>query len=105
MTSRKPQPTPALLRGSLISLRRKCGKANCQCAQAEPHETPSLSYSVRGSTRILTLRPQDLSEVRAALARYHKAAQLLDQQALAGILHLRRRIEREKAQARRGSKR
>jgi hypothetical protein len=46
---------PRVLPGSLITLRRKCGKANCRCASGTPHETPALSYSVAGRTRILTL--------------------------------------------------
>jgi len=105
LTLYKTQNTQALLRGSVITLRRKCGKSNCQCSQAEPHQTPALSYSLRGATRILTLRPQDLREVRAALVRYRKALHQLDRQALAGIQQLRQRIEKEKTQARQEKKR
>ena len=90
-----------LLRGSLIQLRRKCGKPSCHCADGEPHETPALSYSVGGTTRILTLRAQDVRTVKAALARYKEALAALDREALAGIDALRQRIEQEKARARR----
>ncbi len=104
MASSNPELKKSLLRGSLITLRRKCGKSNCWCSKGEFHETPALSYSVRGSTRILTLRPQDLRKVKAALARYQKTRKQLDREALAGIEKLRRRIEKEKAQARRERK-
>lgn len=45
---------PRVLPGSLITLRRKCGKASCRCATGAPHETPALSYSVGGRTKMLT---------------------------------------------------
>lgn len=99
--SRNPMSTRMLLRGSLIRFRRKCGKPSCHCADGAPHETPALSYSVGGSTRILTLRAEDLRTVQAAVARYKNAVAALDREALAGIQALRRRIEQEKARARR----
>ncbi len=74
-----------LLRGSLITLRRRCGKPNCRCATGEPHETPALSYSHKGRTRTVTLREDDLDEVAAALERYRAARERLEQDAQAGI--------------------
>jgi hypothetical protein len=99
-----PRPSSLLLRGSLIELSRRCGKAACHCADADPHKTHALSYSVGGSTKILTLRPSDLSEVRRALRRYRQELDKLEAQALAGIATLRKRIEEDKA-ARRQSRR
>lgn len=77
------------LRGSLIVLRRRCGKPTCHCAQGQPHPTPALSYSQRGKTRLITLRPADLAPVRAALRRYHQAQAELERQAAAGLRQLR----------------
>jgi len=89
-----------LLRGSLIRLSRKCGKPSCYCAKGAPHETPALSSSIGGVTKILTLRREDLSEVRAAIGRYNKALAELERRALTGIARLRQRLEKEKAQMR-----
>jgi len=105
-TERSPMPRPAqqspelLLRGSLIRLSRKCGKPSCYCAKGAPHETPALSSSIGGVTKILTLRREDLPEVRAAIGRYNKALAELERRALAGIARLRQRLEKEKAQMR-----
>ncbi len=99
--AKQPPPKPLLLRGSLIVLRRKCGKPACACAQGAPHETPALSLSLRNVTQLLTLRPQDLPEVRAALRRYRKAVQDLDRKALVGVQVLRARIGKAKAQRKR----
>jgi hypothetical protein len=79
------------VRGSLITLRRRCGKANCHCADGAAHETPALSYSHEGRTRTVTLAPEDLPVVQAALDRYAAARQRLEDEALAGIEALRAR--------------
>ena len=89
-----------LVRGSLITMRRKCGKPACRCAHGELHATPALSYSVAGVTKMLMLRPHDVAEVEAAVARYHRAQDALNVQALRGIAALRARIAREKASGR-----
>ena len=99
--TQQPAPEPPLLRGSLIVLRRKCGKPACACAQGTPHETPALSVSLRNVTQLLTLRPHDLPAVRAALRRYRSAVQDLDRRALAGVKLLRQRLRKEKAEQKR----
>lgn len=78
-----------LLHGSLITLRRRCGKPTCRCAAGEPHETPALSFSYQGRTKTVTLRTEDLAEVAAALQRYRTARDKLEQDAEAGIEALR----------------
>lgn len=93
-----------LARGSLITLRRKCGTSTCSCAAGRPHETPALSYSIDGSTKMLTLRAQDVREVRTALKRYQKAVMTLEREALAGIRALRQKIRLQRA-TRRGPRR
>lgn len=85
----RPRP-PRLVRGSLVTLRRKCGKASCRCADGEQlHENPALSFSEQGRTRIVALRQEDLAAVEAALGRYRTARDKLDQDAVAGIEALR----------------
>jgi len=94
MSSLAGRRTPRLVRGSLITLRRRCGKINCRCADGVPHETPALSYSAEGRTRTVTLRPEDVPVVQAALERYAAARQRLEDEALAGIDSLRARRRR-----------
>jgi len=93
---------PLVLRGTFLMLRRKCGKPTCWCARDGYHETPALSYKVAGVTKILTLRPQDVRTVRAALARYQRLLAKLEQQVQANVATLRAQIAREKGAARRG---
>ena len=94
------QSRPVLLRGSLVVLKRKCGKETCRCTVGQLHETPALSYSVDGVTRIVSLPPAEVPTVRAGLARYRKALGELERSALAGIRVLSRRLEKERSERR-----
>jgi len=80
---------PELLRGSLVSFKRRCGKQSCRCAEGEPHESPALTYTEGGRTKTLTLAESDLPAVAAALARYEAARAELERAADAGIAALR----------------
>ena len=98
-TPSRPHPTHStaaalLLRGSLITLRRRCGKPSCHCARGQPHSSPALSFSTQGKTRILTLTPDLVAEVRRALQHYRRQQQSLERQADAGLRHLARRLQK-----------
>lgn len=105
-TSSRSKPTDQtaaapLLRGSLITLRRRCGKRSCRCARGQPHCSPALSVSTKGKTNILTLTPDLLQEVRGALRRYRRQQQNLERQAEAGLRQLARRLQQARQTARR----
>jgi hypothetical protein len=88
VTSRRGASEPALLRGVLFTLRRKCGKPSCRCATGDPHESPALAYPSSGRTKTMTLAEQDVAQVRAALERYQAAREELDRAADAEIAAL-----------------
>lgn len=79
----------ALVRGSVITHRRRCGKPGCRCAQGEPlHESVVLSYSEAGRTRFVMLPAERVAAVRAATARYRARRFHLEQQADRGLARL-----------------
>lgn len=82
---------PLVLRGTMTTFRRRCGKATCHCATGEPHESPALTYTEAGRTKTLTLSPAEVAEVAAALARYQAAHGELERAAEAGLVKLRGR--------------
>jgi hypothetical protein len=82
---------PLVLRGTLTTFRRRCGKPSCRCAAGEPHESPALTFTEDGRTKTLTLSASEVAEVAAALARYEAARAKLDAQADAGLARLRGR--------------
>ena len=102
MSQKPSERMPGLLRGSLVTLRRRCGKPSCRCADGEQlHETPALSYSDGGRTRVLTLTEADVPAVTAALDRYRAAQAELQAQAKAGLAALADRIAADRAAGRR----
>lgn len=101
MTSKRPR-VPRMLRGSLVTLRRRCGKPGCHCAQGEQrHEAPALSYSDHGRTRVVMLAGSDVAAVTAALERYRSAKLELEEQASTGLRALTERVAAERADRRR----
>lgn len=82
---------PRVLRGTLITMRRRCGKPTCRCAQGQLHEGPALSVSLSGRSVTVSLRPVDVPAVEAALARYQAQRAALETQAMAGVEVLRSR--------------
>ncbi len=80
-----------MLRGTLITMRRRCGKPTCRCAGGQLHEGPALSVSLSGRSVTVSLRPGDVPAVQAALARYRARRQALEAQATAGVEALRAR--------------
>jgi len=91
--ARPPRDEPRVLPGSLITLRRKCGKAGCRCASGDPHESPALSYSVAGRTKMLTLSPEEVPAVAAAVARYRSAVKALEAESRAELDALVARVQ------------
>ncbi len=80
---------PVMLRGTLTTFRRRCGKPSCRCASGSPHEGPALMYREGGRTRIVTLTEAEAAEVAAAVERYARARAELEAAADAGIAALR----------------
>lgn len=100
MASLARRDEPRVLPGSLITLRRKCGKAGCRCATGAPHETPALSYSVRGRTKMLTLTAEEVAAVAAAVARYRSTLHELEAEARAELDALVARVQTRRHGAR-----
>ncbi len=92
MATRRARPEPFMVRGTLFTLRRRCGKPNCHCANEAGHESPALAYPEAGRTRTMTLSAADVDEVRAGLERYNSARATLDATADSGVSALRARL-------------
>ncbi len=80
---------PLVLKGTLTTFRRRCGKPTCRCATGERHASPALTFYADGRTRTVTLRAGEVEQVAAALARYDDALAQLDAAAAAGLARFR----------------
>jgi hypothetical protein len=85
---------PRMLRGTLITMRRKCGKPTCRCAAGDLHEGPALSVSLSEKSITITLAPAEVPQVQASLERYRIKQDSLKEQATAGVDALRARKTR-----------
>ena len=84
---------PAMVRGSVLVHRRRCGKANCRCADGEQlHESTVLSYSEAGRTRFVMLPPDQVASVTVATEAYRRARAALEEQGNAGLAELVARL-------------
>lgn len=80
-----------MLRGSLTTFRRRCGKPTCHCASGEPHQSPALTFTESGRTKTITLSAAEVAEVAAALARYEAKRAAVEAEAEASLARLRSR--------------
>ena len=64
------------LPGSLALTHRRCGKANCHCAQGEGHSQWSLTFMVDGKKRVEWIPEDGIEEIRPLVeqGREHKQA-------------------------------
>lgn len=86
---------PRVVRGSVVTHRRRCGKPTCRCADGEQlHESTVLSYSQDGRTRFLMLPAQEVAAVQAATARYRAALAKVEAEGEAGRAALIDRLKR-----------
>jgi hypothetical protein len=78
-----------MVRGTVITHRRRCGKPNCRCANGESlHEAAVLSYSQDGRTKFVMLQASEVESVRAATERFRVAKSQLEAEANAGLAEL-----------------
>ena len=82
-----------MVRGTVLTHRRRCGKANCRCVTGETlHESVVLSYSEGSRTKFLMLPDAEVEKVRAATERFRAAKARLEEQANAGLAELAARL-------------
>jgi hypothetical protein len=91
-----------LMRGSLVERLRRCGRANCACADdpRRRHGGKFLTVQLDGRTQALHVRPEDEAAVRAAIGAYNQLWQLINDLTACELADLRR-AARERRRARR----
>ncbi len=61
-----------MTKGTVYPLRRKCAKTLCRCARGELHETVALTASLGGKTRLWTIPPEQIGEIRQRTQAYRE---------------------------------
>jgi hypothetical protein len=68
-----------MIRGTLSIRERSCGKSNCKCARGEKHASLYIVVSVDGKYKQKCVPKSLEPEVRAWVAQYQRAQELLDE--------------------------
>lgn len=53
-----------LVKGNVYEMARKCGKPSCACTRGQLHRSMVLSWSEQGKTRLFSIPPDRLAELR-----------------------------------------
>ena len=61
-----------MTKGTVYPLRRKCSKASCHCVRGELHETLVLTAGMEGKTRLWTIAPEQIGEIRERTQAYRE---------------------------------
>jgi uncharacterized protein DUF6788 len=87
--------TPGLVRGSLVEMRRVCGKATCACAgdARRRHRSLYLGVSLGGRRRMLYVPAAWEERVRAWTARYGEIRAVLAAITQEAVQRLEQRAE------------
>lgn len=66
-----------IMRGSIVMVKRYCGKASCRCLKGHKHRSLYISQSNKGESRLIYIPQRSEKEVRRLIRNY---------QALKGVM-------------------
>lgn len=61
-----------LVKGTVYTLRRKCSKPSCRCAQGERHASVVLTANIKGKTRLWAIAADRVEELRERTQAYRQ---------------------------------
>ena len=71
--------TMDVLRGSLVIVKRHCGKPNCHCQKGFKHQSLYLSQNYKGKTRMVYIPRHLENKIRQYIKSYQKHKVALNQ--------------------------
>jgi hypothetical protein len=66
------------IRGSLVVMKRSCGKLNCRCQKGQKHKAIYLSQSYNGKTRMFYLTQAAETKAHQYVKNYQKIRSILN---------------------------
>ena len=76
---RIPKQPGVIIRGSLVIMKRACGKSGCRCLKNSPHKSLYISQSFKGKTRMIYVPRASEEVVRQGVLEYHRMKDLMDE--------------------------
>jgi hypothetical protein len=80
-----------VIKGSLVWLKRVCGKSGCHCYQGKKHVSLYLSRSVKGRTTMAYIPHRYEDAVKDAVSEYKRILKVLDELSEANLGAIKKR--------------
>lgn len=77
VVSRMP-PLEQILRGSVVVVKRHCGKPSCRCLKGHKHRALYVSQSQKGKPRLVYIPQRSETEVRQLIRNYRTMKALME---------------------------
>ena len=68
-----------ILRGSIVIVKRYCGKANCRCLKGYKHRSLYISQSNKGESRLIYIPQRSEKEVRRLIRNYQALKSVMEE--------------------------
>jgi hypothetical protein len=79
------------MRGSVVTMRRKCGGKNCRCTRGELHESLYVGQGAEGTTKMAYVPSDWEADVKDWVRRHQRVKTLLERLSARAWRALRRR--------------
>lgn len=76
---KKMSATDEFIKGSLVTMRRKCGHPNCKCAKGEKHVSLYLSQFVHGKPRMKYIPRTMEKQIKTAVQNYKELVKCINE--------------------------
>jgi hypothetical protein len=77
--AKKIPPVEEILRGSIVVVKRYCGKANCRCLKGHKHRSMYISQSNKGESRLIYIPQRSENEVRRLIRNYQALRSVMEE--------------------------
>jgi len=71
-------PIQKILRGSIVVVKRYCGKSSCRCLKGHKHRALYISRSQKGRPRLVYIPQSSEAEVRKLIGNHQKMKALME---------------------------
>ena len=69
-----------VIKGSIIEMKRFCGKKNCKCAKTKiTHKSLFLSFRYKGKTKMIPIKKEQILEIKARISNYKELKAAIDE--------------------------
>lgn len=88
MNDRRITNPSKVIRGTLVTLKRFCGKMNCKCVKGYKHEALYISQGIKGKTRMIYVPKNSVRKVIQHVEHYRDIKKILDENSRKNIQKL-----------------